>query len=687
MTALLLLACLSSWSSLDGDGDGTSFLQGDCNDQDADWGPHAVEIWYDGLDQNCDGASDYDADGDGFDSAAYGGDDCDDERASDNPNAQEHWYDGRDQDCADDDDFDADRDGFPLSVDCDDHDVGVNPDASETWYDGIDQDCDHRSDYDVDGDGFLAEAYGGRDCKDSDPAVHPGAEDTWYDCEDSDCDGNDGDRDGDGFVPTDYACEWTLFVAHVGPGDCWDDKDVVPVGFNAINGAPQPKPEQVGPGAEDAPYDGVDADCAGRGQEFDADGDGHDSASVPDRSGATGTDCDDQDPSVDFLIWYRDNDNDGYGDPDYSAQDCTSPAGTWLLSAGDCNDQDASISPSGSEVCGGEDEDCDGTVDEASAIDAPQWFADSDGDGFGDSSVVQAACEAPSGTVANPWDCDDTDDAIHPDAVEVCDSADVDEDCNGLADDHDRLATERTDFWPDDDGDGYGDGDQDPLALCDAISGFSEEPGDCDDGDATVSPAATEDCGTTVDEDCDDIVNDGCYGGGELVITELQHDPLGPEPQGQYLEVYNTTGADLYCDGLTITVGGTEFVIAPDGLVVPTRDYAVLCQDDAVLGSACDVVYGSDVNGASQAGATWSASIDLDPVGTVELSVDGTTLDSVSWSDTGSWPSPIEGRALEVGANATTETDNDDGANWCLATLSYSGSELGSPGQSPSCTP
>ena len=41
--------------TLDQDGDGVSSFNGDCNDFDATINPETEEIWYDGIDQNCDG--------------------------------------------------------------------------------------------------------------------------------------------------------------------------------------------------------------------------------------------------------------------------------------------------------------------------------------------------------------------------------------------------------------------------------------------------------------------------------------------------------------------------------------------------------------------------------------------------------------------------------------------------------
>ncbi len=72
---------------------------GDCDDHDPLVNPEGEEVFYDGVDQDCDGGSDFDADGDGFDGVEFGGADCDDDQASTAPGAQELCDDGVDQDC------------------------------------------------------------------------------------------------------------------------------------------------------------------------------------------------------------------------------------------------------------------------------------------------------------------------------------------------------------------------------------------------------------------------------------------------------------------------------------------------------------------------------------------------------------------------------------------------------------
>ncbi len=72
--------CTAACIDEDQDGDGerdTAYGGTDCDDGDAAISTAATETWYDGVDQDCDGASDFDADGDGEDADRFGGTDCD----------------------------------------------------------------------------------------------------------------------------------------------------------------------------------------------------------------------------------------------------------------------------------------------------------------------------------------------------------------------------------------------------------------------------------------------------------------------------------------------------------------------------------------------------------------------------------------------------------------------------------
>lgn len=85
------------------------------------------------------------------------------------------------------------------------------------------------------------------------------------------------------------------------------------------------------------------------------------------------------------------------------------------------------------EACDGIDNDCDGAVDEAGAIGELTFYADLDGDGFGDPARPQKACIAPPWTLLDNMDCDDTRADVNPGETEIAGNA-VDEDCDGVAD-------------------------------------------------------------------------------------------------------------------------------------------------------------------------------------------------------------------------------------------------------------
>jgi len=148
---LFVTACLQAPPSADQDGDGFDY-QDDCDDQDPQSYPGAEEVFYDGVDQACDGGDDYDQDGDGFASDLHGGEDCDDERADVHPEADEVWYDGTDADCDGASDFDQDGDGHESDehggTDCEDQNADVFFDSGEVQRDMLDDDCDGLVDED-----------------------------------------------------------------------------------------------------------------------------------------------------------------------------------------------------------------------------------------------------------------------------------------------------------------------------------------------------------------------------------------------------------------------------------------------------------------------------------------------------------------------------------------------------------
>jgi hypothetical protein len=133
---------------------------------------------------------------------------------------------------------------------------------------------------------------------------------------------------------------------------------------------------------------------------------------------------------------------------------------------------------------------------------------DADGDSFPDASCCN---EDADGSLNCGNDCDDTISSVHPTEAESCDS--LDNDCDGSVDEGVVMT-----FWTDMDMDGRGSdaSSAEERRGCEAPTGFAPMRGDCDDSNPAVGTGLPELCdGLGVDEDCDGNVDEGsridCY--------------------------------------------------------------------------------------------------------------------------------------------------------------------------------
>jgi len=272
--------------------------------------PDAPEIWYDGLDGNCNGGDDFDQDGDGFAAAAYA-----------------EFYTQVYQ-------------GSLPATDCLDTDRFVYPGSTvpDQPYDGIDQACSGLNNFDPDGDGRLTPGY---NADAASFALRYGYDLTWI--PDADC-LDIGDTFPEG--PADPTLAARTFRRMPGDGTC-------------------PPTART---CEDTWYDGYDDACddvvAGRAvrNDFDQDGDGF--------VRSTGNPSADRAAFIAYVRRYLEFTNSRGARPFAAAYratygDTDETIGAWFdAHSNDCDDLDPEINPSARERLGdGVDRDCDGDPD------------------------------------------------------------------------------------------------------------------------------------------------------------------------------------------------------------------------------------------------------------------------------------------------------------------------------------
>ena len=421
----------------------------DCAPLDGKIYPDAKDDTCDGIDNDCDGATDEDvpATGPGSDP------------------------------CTDDDDGDGD----PDATDCAPLDPSIHKGAPEAC-DDVDTDCDGNLNdedasgctvffQDKDGDGFGApgpskchcEGSGAwtslvdTDCSDTKNNAYPGAQET-CDGVDNDCNGAideggakgctnwilDGDKDGWGKTgEVQCLCSPVAPYTAAQGGDCEDgDAAISPDGVEVCNS--------------------IDDNCNGQ---------------VDEGEGKTG--C------VTLLV---DADGDGYGVATQSKCLCKPAAPYTATTGGDCNDADGASFPGAAETCDGKDNDCNLTVDEEGAQGCTTWLKDADGDGAGVTGDGKCLCAKVAPYVAGQGgDCNDDNVAVHPAAAETCNG--IDDNCNGAIDE--EGAGGCTVYYTDADGDGFGTAPS--KCLCQPSGAINTiTSGDCYDANGSAKPGQTQ---------------------------------------------------------------------------------------------------------------------------------------------------------------------------------------------------
>ncbi|MEO6169260.1 MAG: putative metal-binding motif-containing protein, partial [Chitinophagales bacterium] len=378
------------------------------------------------------------------------------------------------------------------SSDCVDDPVSgktIHPGAAEVC-NGLDENCNGAIDEnvlnifyeDTDGDlfgnpmltivactappGFVSD---NSDCDDSAPAFHPGAPEICNEVDDN-CNSSidEGvqltfyaDEDGDN-----YGVENTTTVGCFNPpgyvssnGDCNDD----PVTGSTIH----PEANEVCNGLDDNCNTAIDEGVQ--------------------------------------LVYYADEDQDSYGNPFMSALACSVPAG-YVENPDDCDDSPvtgAAVNPQGIEICNAVDDNCNSIIDDNLQS---TFYADEDGDSYGNSSITAIACSAPPGFTSDNSDCDDntvSGGMIYPGAIEMCNN--IDDNCNTVIDENLQIT-----FYEDADGDTYGDASVTAFA-CSVPPGFSPNADDCDDSPlfgGLIYPGAAEVC-NGMDDNCDFSIDEG----------------------------------------------------------------------------------------------------------------------------------------------------------------------------------
>lgn len=162
-----------------------------------------------------------------------------------------------------------------------------------------------------------------------------------------------------------------------------------------------------------------------------------------------------------------------------------------------------------------------------------------------------------------------------------------------------------------------------------------------------------------------------CAAAGDIVITEIFQNASGSDTNKEWFEVYNNSGSDIDLNSWIISDNGADSHTINASVIVPAGGYAV-------LGSSADTAS----NGGVTVNYAYSGINLANGDDEIILTCNSAVIDQVFYDGGPLFPDP-DGASMELSStfpSARNNTDNDDGANWGVATTPFGDGDLGTPG-------
>lgn len=152
---------------------------------------------------------------------------------------------------------------------------------------------------------------------------------------------------------------------------------------------------------------------------------------------------------------------------------------------------------------------------------------------------------------------------------------------------------------------------------------------------------------------------------GDIIITEIMYDPNAvSDTDGEWIELYNTSGNTIFAEDFEISVGTSTFQI---DLAIDAGGYVIIAKNANI-----------EENGNIPADYEGNFSL-ANTTKTIQLLYNGSTIDEVTYND--SELNGGGGKSISLLPEFYNHTDNDSMTSWEVSTTEMPNGDFGTPGE------